>query len=197
MSTKANLYIDQALAATGFAVIDITIARILRPDLWPSGAEAAWDFSPRFFRPIDRTGVRRYRGFLEGREDSPVEILARSHDRLAMRVEWVTGLKLTDLYEDVTERSPATAAPAVARRARDTQAGDVHGGVITQDSGRPCGDCDHLSAGGRCLQAPATGIEWPNQAEPRRCVVFQPRSEALDQRDGKKLWTELKEVAHA
>ena len=197
MSTKANLYIDQALAATGFAVIDSTAACILRPDLWSSGMEAAGDFSPRFFRPIDRIGVRRYLGFLEGRGDRPVEILARSHDRLAMRIEWVTGLKLADLYEDVPERAPATAAPATPRRARNTPAGDVHEGVMTKEAGRPCGECSHLSTAGSCMRSADSGVEWPTKTLPRRCVVFQPLYLARDQRSGAQLWPELKDLARA
>lgn len=199
MSTKANLYLDQALAATGFAVIDSTIACTLRPDLWSSGMEAAGDFSPTFFRPTDRIGVRRYRGYLEGREDRPVEILARSHDRLAMRVEWITGMKLVDLYEVLPQRSPGAVGAGVVppRNDRHARSEDVHAGVATKEAGRACGECDHLSVAGRCMRASVSTVEWPNQNAPRRCVVFQPKFDANDQRTGLQLWPELREVTSA
>jgi hypothetical protein len=191
MSTKANIYIDQSLAACGFAVLDSTIACTLRPDLWHSGMEAAGDFSPRFFQPSGRVGVTRYKGFFEGREDRPIEILARSSDRLALRVEWVTGAKLTDLYEVVASPVGTPVTPTVPRSRATQIAGDLYQGVETKESARSCGECEHLSVAGRCLRAQESSLEWPQQNALRRCLAFTPKFDSRDSRSGLQLWPEI------
>lgn len=190
MSTKANLYLDQQLAASGFAIQDSVIACTLRGDLWTSGMEASADFAPSRFRLKDRPGVRRFSAVFKGRESRPVVVLARNADHLAMRIEWVTGLTVLDLYEEATGHQAPTGSE-LHLKPRQEVSDDVHAGVLTKEPGRTCGDCEHITAGGRCKAYPASGIERPVQRALRRCVTFAPLFESMDSRTGRQLWPEL------
>ena len=191
MSTKGNLFITQSLAASGLAVLDSTIACLARPDLWNSGMEAAGDFSSKFFHPIDRPGARRYQAHFEGKA-GPVEVLARSDDRLALRLEWITGLRVEQLFamDDFT-RQPTTVSAAL--NSRDPGA-DLFAGVVTAEPGRSCGECDLMTVAGRCRKAAISGVEWPNRKASRRCPAFVALFDASDRRSGAELWPELRVV---
>ena len=84
MSTKTKQYAIQSLAACGFAVMRSTVAWQLRPDIWSSAQECGMDFSR-----IDVEGAQPISVTLAGIGIVPV--LARSLDRLAERIEWITG----------------------------------------------------------------------------------------------------------
>ena len=189
--SKANRYVTESLFASGLAVIDTSIACSMRPDLWHSGLETAGDFSPGHYHPIDRPGVLHFTIKFEGRERM-VEVLARSDDRLALRLEWLTGLKVESIYaKDELNRKPVSAQAAAAPARRDS-GGDRHADIETKEPGRRCSDCSHLGATGSCLARKVSGIERPTVGVVRRCVTFKPYFDAMDQRDGAALWPELK-----
>lgn len=191
MSRKAHDYIDQGLAAAGIAILDSTIACTLRGDLWTSGMEAAGDFSPSYFRAKDRPGVRRFQATFKGLESRPVEVLARSADRLGLRIEWITGREVADLVEIVaSKRMPEPMAEHLVRRPQEVS-DDVFESVVTREAGRACEGCENISASGRCTRFPASGIERPKQRVLRRCVEFVPFHGSLETRTGRQLWPEL------
>jgi len=121
-------YIPQALAATGFAFLDLDIACALRPDLFPGGQASVpiGGLNPGRIRSDGgiRGGIneaRRYVVWLEGRE-KPALVLARSDDMLAMRIQWITGSKVLSFAPEVRTSwtgAPAdpSAAPAAERKA--------------------------------------------------------------------------------
>lgn len=112
MQEKAVQYADDSLTTTGFAVIDSTIARRLRPDLWASGFNAASDFSkdPAKLTAIgERRGAAMYECAVEGRAERLL-VLAVSMDMLANRIGWITGLRVTAITPYV--RQVAGADPA-------------------------------------------------------------------------------------
>lgn len=193
MSTKANLYLDQQLAASGFAIQDSVIACTLRGDLWTSGMEASADFAPSRFRLKDRPGVRQFIAVFKGRESRPVVVLARNSDHLALRIEWVTGLTVLDLYEEATGQQVPTGSELHHKPLQEVS-DDVHAGVLTKEPGRTCGDCENITVGGRCKGYPASGIERPVQGTLRRCVAFTPKYDSVDSRTGRQLWPELTAV---
>lgn len=192
MSTKANKYIIESLAATGFVIIDSTIACTLRPDIWAHGMEAAGDFSPKFFRPLQHLGVQEFFIRLEGRS-SRLNMLARSGIDLAYRVEVVTGMRVLELFSKQEMHGVATepVAPARASKDEDLPNGDRFKGVTTAQPGRKCHECSHLSAAGTCINTAASRIDRPVSHVPRRCLGFKPPYEALDSRAGPQLWPEL------
>ena len=188
--SRADDFITFSLASCGLAVIDSELACLSRPDWWHTGLAAAADFSPRYFKPIDRPGVQRYSVLFEGRTNF-VEVLARSDDRLALRLEWLTGLKVESIYaKDELNRKPVSAQAAAAPARRDS-GGDRHADIETKEPGRRCSDCSHLGATGSCLARKVSGIERPTVGVVRRCVAFKPHFDAMDQRDGAALWPEL------
>lgn len=193
MSSKIDTYISQQLGASGFAVLDSSIAFALRGDLWSSGVEAGADFAPSRFRPRDRTGVRRFSAVFKGRESRPVVVLARNADHLGLRLEWIVGLQVIDLYEEESGLQAPTGSE-LHLKPRQEVSDDVHAGVLTKEPGRTCGDCEHITAGGRCKAFPASGIERPAQRALRRCVTFAPHFESMDSRTGRQLWPELTTV---
>lgn len=196
MSTKANKYIIDSLAATGFAIIDSTIACTLRPDLWTHGMEAAGDFSPKFFRPIDHPGVKEFSARMEGREKA-LTVIARSDIDLEYRIEVVTGIRVLALFSKKAARDGAqqTAAPVLVKEEAQPN-GDRFHGVTTAQPGRKCHECRHRSVGGSCMNVAASGIEWPILHVHRRCLGFQPPYDALDSRTGPQLWPELSTVVN-
>lgn len=98
MTTKTTLYAYQCLAATGFAVMRSTVAWKLRPDLWGSAQDCGISFAR-----VDIADVQRMTATLAGIGEVPV--LTRSTDRLAERIEWVTGIKVEKID---AEHAPAT-----------------------------------------------------------------------------------------
>jgi hypothetical protein len=102
--SKTKLYATQCLAASGFAMMGAVVAYRLRPDLWASGQECAFDFKPGT-RVED---IARMLAIIPGVGNIPV--LARSTDQLAQRIEWVTGFKV----EKIEDEPVATAAPTQA-----------------------------------------------------------------------------------
>jgi hypothetical protein len=87
MTTKTKQYAHQCLAACGFAVMRSEVAWQLRPDLWGSAQECGVTFGR-----VDIEGAQRMTATLAGIGETPV--LTRSTDRLAERIEWVTGIKV-------------------------------------------------------------------------------------------------------
>lgn len=113
--TVTPTYVQQSLAACGFAVIASQIAYKLRPDLWASGQSCAYDI-----RPMQIDGTIRLSVRLEGL-DAPVLVLTRSMDDLARRIEWITGHRVVEIGEYQEKPQPvATIAPdpAAYRQAR-------------------------------------------------------------------------------
>lgn len=100
MNSKVSQYIVGQLAASGFAVIDHAIARELTHDsIWASAYNALTDFTQ------GRTKIREFLGTLGmsmlevkfAARDHWVLVGARSADRLAERIHWVTGLTVEGL----------------------------------------------------------------------------------------------------
>ena len=106
MTTKTQQYAIQSLAASGFAVMRSTVAWQLRPDLWGSAQECGMDFGKAFVE-----GAKRLNVTLEG--VGSVQLLTRSTDLLAERIQWVTGIKVLKIEEEkpavpVQEKQPLT-----------------------------------------------------------------------------------------
>lgn len=95
MSNKTKTYATHCLAASGFAVMSSVVAYRLRPDLWASGQECAFDFRGRDLR-IEGTG--RMIVTIPGVGQAP--ILTRSTDMLEKRIEWVTGFKVEKIEDE-------------------------------------------------------------------------------------------------
>lgn len=187
--SKVDQYVNQSLAGAGFAVMDSIVACTLRGDLWGHGMEASGDFG--YHKAKDRPGVRRFRAIFKGQESRPVEVLARSADRLGLRIEWITGLEVVDLVEIVaSKRMPEPQAEHLVRRPQEVS-DDVFESVLTREAGRACEGCENISASGRCTKFPASGIERPKQRVLRRCVEFVPFHGSLETRTGRQLWPEL------
>ena len=105
MTTKTKQYAIQSLAACGFAVMRSTVAWKLRPDLWGSAQECGVSFEK-----VEIEGTLRLAVTLAG--IGAVPVLTRSLDRLAERIEWVTGIKV----EKIEAEQPAVvgnAPPAI------------------------------------------------------------------------------------
>lgn len=182
----AEKYVTESLAACGLAVISGQVAATLRPDLWRAGTEAGVDLAR--LKVSNRQGVARYSVQFEGL-NRPVEVLARSADRLALRLEWVTGFRATDI--DVVEPPQGTRPKPAPPAAKPDPRADRYPGVVTKEEGRQCGSCKHFTAGGLCKASQVSGIERPHGGTRRRCLGFTPLFEDRDQRSGLQLWPEL------
>lgn len=191
MSTKVQKYIDEALSASGFVVLHHRVAQIMRGDLWISGLECAADFAtPNWRNRIGYiSGLKRLHARLAG-IDGAVEILTRSADNLARRVQWVTGFEVLSLEPEAEPKDPH-ASPTQPNRVIRVSNGDTHAGVLTKETGRNCASCDHLSIAQTCRVAQQSGIGRPLVNEPRRCLAYTPLWDAADSRDGRALWPEL------
>ena len=99
MPTKTKQYAIQSLAACGFAVMRSAVAWKLRPDLWSSAQECS--VSGVNFAKVEIEGTLRLTVTLAG--IGAVPVLTRSLDRLAERIEWVTGIKV----EKIEAEQPA------------------------------------------------------------------------------------------
>ena len=115
MTTKTQQYAIQSLAACGFAVMRSTVAYRLRPDLWSSGEECGNNFQSKSVGCV-LEGVRRLNVVFEGSEEV-LKVLTRSMDRLAERMEWVTGFRVLRI-EEVKPAAPVQekTAPTEAQK---------------------------------------------------------------------------------
>jgi len=197
MSTKTRLYIDQSLAACGFAVLSSQIAWKLRPDLWSSAQECGVSFAPRL---QDHLQVLKVTAHLAG--IGPVSVLTRSLALLDSRIEWITGCQVEAIDDAPTVTKAASAmVPAVVKVA-DIRAGKDYG-IVTKEGPRTCSACDSLGAGGACIAAArgdldfVTGEYRPLQNAPRKCLGFAARYEDPDGRNGRTLWPEIAAVVDA
>ncbi|MBP9906573.1 MAG: hypothetical protein KBF66_13510 [Rhodoferax sp.] len=187
---KFQEFVSQSMAATGFCVVDSAIAARLRPDLWPDARQCSGDFALARKRGFTiPAGAAEYLLRLGG-VDHDLQLLARHPHGLLERVQWITGLDAVTLVpqsdlQGTVQPLDIQPKPATAQR------GDVHAGVATAEGPRTCGDCNWLSAGGKCNAADESGIQLPLAREPRRCRAFRPSFEAIDQRVGSMLWPEI------
>lgn len=83
-----------------------TVAWHLRPDLWGSAQECGASFSR-----TEIEGTQRLNVTLFGMGDVPV--LTRSLDRLAERIEWITGYKVLKIEAEQTGGSAQESAPTI------------------------------------------------------------------------------------
>ena len=191
MPTKVLAYTHQALAASGFAILDSRIAITLRPDLWTSGLEATGGFGLNDTRNRLRGigGVKRFCARLIG-VDGTLTVLARSSDNLAKRIEWVTGFEVREIFEE-QEIAGIPAPRDVPRRRPPQSADDQHAGIQTAEGSRTCSSCNAMSAGNSCRNASISGLEYPSANVQRRCLGYTPKWDAYDKRPGSELWPEL------
>lgn len=113
MQEKVLNYIDDALTATGFAVVDTTIAFRMRRDLWATPFSCASDFSRDMSMMLAigaRRGAALYQCAVEGQAQR-VPVLAVSLDMLAQRIAWITGLRLTAITPYAAEATVVEGAP--------------------------------------------------------------------------------------
>jgi len=191
MSNRIETYIHQSLASAGFAVLDPHIAATLRPDLWGSGnggMEAAWEFSRAKNMLNGLAGLSRFAARIEGTAQD-IAVVARSSDYLAMRIEWVIGRSVIDLFE-LSESKPV-AAPAPIKARAESVSIDRYQGVTTAEPGRTCSSCDNLTAGHACRKAKDTGMNHPPANTPHRCMSYVPLWNSNDARKGPQLWPEI------
>lgn len=184
--SQSSRYVVESLASSGLAVISGVVAATLRPDLWHTGTSAGMDLAK--MKLPDMTGCSRYTVVFEGL-NRPVEVLARSHDRLALRLEWLTGLPVSSISE-LGQPSGGKAA-AKAEPAKPDPREDRYSGISTKEEGRTCGECERLTANGECRAEGETGVQRPHAGIRRRCLAFQPQWDARDSRTGRQLWPEL------
>ena len=190
MTSKAQTYIVDALAASGLAVVHHEAAAIVRPGYWLDGIEARGDLASSSTRVFigSMPGVRQFVAELPG-ISGEVPVLARSADQLATRIEWVTGLACTKLRTKESARVQ-DAGPVVPRKA-PTDSNDRHAGVVTAEQGRTCSSCDRLTVAGLCSVPAESGLSNPAQRSVRRCLGYTPIWGADDVRAGRQLWPEL------
>jgi hypothetical protein len=183
MTTKTMQYAHQSLAACGFAVMRSTVAWQLRPDLWASAQECGTGFSPS-----NVEGAERVIATLSGVGEALV--LTRSMDRLAERIEWVTGHKVERLANEGDRPQAVVASDAVPPRRNGAQPA-AFDNISTKESPRSCSSCDHLTAGHSCAAVRETGLSNPSANTPRRCLSYRPKWGADDDRSGRQLWPEI------
>lgn len=190
MSNRIETYIHQSLSSAGFAVLDPLIAATLRPDLWGNGnggMEASWEFSRSKNLLNGLAGLRRFAARIEGSAQD-IAVVARSSDYLAMRIEWVVGRPVIDLFE-LTEAKPPAPAPIKARA--ESTSIDRYQGITTAEPGRTCSSCDNLTAGHACRKSKDTGMEHPPANVPHRCMFYVPLWNSTDNRKGPQIWPEI------
>lgn len=93
---SVETYLHGQLATTGFCILDHAVVMRLRPDLFNhDGMRCAHELGQAMkLRKLNPSHVTRQHVTLQG-IDRPVEVLARSTNRLAERIEEITGLKVT------------------------------------------------------------------------------------------------------
>lgn len=196
MTTKTHLYINQSLAACGFAVLSSQIAWKLRPDLWSSAQDCGISFSPR---PVDHPHVRKVTAHLAG--FGPVPVLTRSLDLLASRIGWITGYAVESINDEEGAQPvrPVAVAAVPSAEVPDIRAGKNYG-VTTKEGPRSCSTCDNYTAGGACKAAASGLLDFvsgeyrPRPNSPRKCLGFAAKYGAMDGRDGRTLWPEIAAV---
>lgn len=194
MTTKFKQYLHQSMAATGFCIVNGGIAASLRPDLWPNGNECSGDFMAAKKHGFDAPhGAQAYLLRVKG-HSTDLHLLARNHDQLAQRIEWVTGKEVQEVIP-MRDLQGVPDAPATDQEAARPSNGDLYEGVTTAEAGRTCASCEHASAGHTCKQPERSGIAEPSMGVLRRCPAFQPHYHAIDRRNGAALWPELVSTA--
>lgn len=190
--SNAQRYVTESLAASGLAVIAGQVACTLRPDLWSSGTSAGADLAR--LRTDYLVGVGRYKILFDGL-NRPVEVLARSDDRLAVRLEWLVGMQVLEIGEVEAGKVSASAPIQTAARAPTVDPnGDRYAEIATANPGRACTDCVNLMLNGRCRAFEKSGLEWPSPNTLRRCLQLVPEYGTMDDRTGAQLWPELAKV---
>lgn len=141
MSTEVIEYTEQALAATGWAAIDLNIAMRLRPSLWGGiGTNALHDFGQARHKPeallAHFAGARLYQVEVEG--IGPVKTIARHPGMLAERMQLILGLDVSEAVE-IDSRPPLPAAERFEPKANDRLV-KLHA-LASQEP--PAHDCSH------------------------------------------------------
>ena len=123
-------YFEDALLASGLAVLDLDIAYRLAPSRWPTarGASHCWlQHGPRL---IDH--ARRHAPHLMqvrfAECERPVMVAANARERLGERLHWLTGYAVVDLAEQVPDRpepTPAELSAVAANAAVRAQRADA------------------------------------------------------------------------
>jgi hypothetical protein len=113
--TTVTEYAEQALAATGFAIINLKAAMRLRPALWGGiGMNAAHDFGESRHSAeallAQFQGVRLYEANIEG--IGRAKVLARHPQFLVERMTWILGIEVAGVQE-IDSRPPI---PTEAKR---------------------------------------------------------------------------------
>ena len=196
MSTSAMTYAIDAMAASGFVVLDAVVAMELRPDLWRDGAIARAELaSDRFqvaLRALNHTSRSLVK--LDGVEgDVPVQ--TRSMRELAARIEFVTGRSCELLPAGGTPvRKSAWAGVRDRESPGPAPVGDLYRDVPLPAKAipvkpRPCTDCKRLQ-GDQCGAPSESGIRYPAKDVARRCPAFLMPYGAIKS-TGLELWPEL------
>jgi hypothetical protein len=119
IGARVGAFTIESLASNGIAILSAQIAFESRPDIWASPFTAGNDFTsaiPRLEEFIEQLRVRRFRATFEDAPLEPVKVIARSDDRLAERILWLTGRavlaieEVDRLYEAKMEPAPAVPA---------------------------------------------------------------------------------------
>lgn len=107
MHPKAERYVVEALAHTGFAILSPMVAYRLRPDILRSASDAGFAFNGLdLVKDLSQMGALAfYRARLQ--EVGEAVVVARSGKRLAERIEELTGLAVLSLEPFQPEPRPA------------------------------------------------------------------------------------------
>lgn len=190
--SKVQKYAIEALASSGFAVLNSKVAYTMRPDLWSDALGASIDLGDKSLpAKLNAFGCLRYLARLDGIEGT-VKVLARSGDDLAKRIGQVTGFRVVSLALEPELR--AAIGPVPPRRVvpnADPRPGDLHADVKTKEPARTCTVCEWLQHGGGCSNSSESMIQRPQPNAPRRCKGYRPVFESYDGRIGRTLWPEL------
>ena len=190
--SKTMKYVHESLAASGFCVLNSRVAFTLRPDLWESGLTCGADLAdkslPGKLSTVNGCVTYLVR-FLEI-ESCLIKVLARSHDRLPQRIEWITGLKVA-LLTPAAELDGEVNPDAIPKRNANAASGDIHAGTVTQEPGRACSSCEWASTASTCTNIGESQIKSPAMTVLRRCKGYRPRFSNMDSRTALQLWPEL------
>lgn len=193
-NTLFETYAGTSLASVGFAFMRGDLGSFCRPDLLKNGLQASGELATGARARIHAwQQIRRFKVEIEG--FGATEVVARSEQGLAGRIEAVLGARVVSMVPVSDDTATTPVGPSVPRTSWHTRTGDLYEGTKTREGPRTCDECDAFTAGHTCRVSQESGITRPAWRAPRRCLAFVPEFVNRDPRTGRELWPELVGVA--